>query len=169
MADSRWGRTAWKVGAGLAVGFAAVATGLLVSRSGRRLVKELWQGRKRTHLEDRALDRLWSDAELARRPIDVAELGAGVVELAGEVASEDEARRAVALVQDIEGVHAVVNKLAVAEEESRLERARRHYTRGDDAYRESRWYGAGVGVRKGGQVGAEADDTLQREEGAAGA
>lgn len=146
MSESRWEHTGWRVGAGIAVGFAAVATGLWLSRSGRNLVREVWQGRRRTRLEDRALDRLWSDSTLSRRPLDVTEVGAGVLELSGAVANEDEAHRAVAMVSSVEDVHAVVNRLTVQSVESRIARLRRRYAGGDAALHESHWYGVEVGT-----------------------
>ncbi len=136
----------WKIGAGVAVGFAAVATGLLLSRSGRRLVKEVWQGRSRTRLEDRILDRLWSDRALARRPIDVREVGPGIVELVGSVRTEDEAHRAVEVAQSIDGVTTVVNRLREEAEESHLAETRRRYDRGDGDLHETHRYGMGVGM-----------------------
>ncbi len=140
------GRTAWKVGAGVAVGFAAVATGLLLSRSGRRLVREVWQGRSRTRLEDRILDRIWSDRVLSRRAIDVREVGPGVVELVGGVRTDEEARRAVTVAQSIEGVTTVVNRLRAEALESHLAETRRRYGDGDPALHESHWYGVEVGT-----------------------
>ena len=105
---------ALRVGVAGAIGFAAVATGLLLSRKGRRLVREAWQGRQRTRLEDRVLDALWGDPVLGGRSIDVEELESGTVALSGRVESEDERRRAVTLAGRTQGVSTVVDRLEVA-------------------------------------------------------
>lgn len=147
MAEKSFGNSVtWKVGAGVAVGFAAVATGLLLSRSGRRLVKEVWQGRTRTRLEDRILDRIWSDRTLSRRPIDVREVGPGTVELIGSVRTDEEGHHAVSIAQSVEGVGSVVNRLRTEAVETRLADNRRRYKDGDPALHETRWYGGGVGI-----------------------
>ncbi len=147
MADKSFGNSiTWKVGAGVAVGFAAVATGLLLSRSGRRLVKEVWQGRTRTRLEDRILDRIWSDRTLSRRPIDVREIGAGTVELIGSVRTDEEGHRAVSIAQSVDGVGTVVNRLRTETVETRLADNRRRYEDGDPRLHETHWYGGGVGT-----------------------
>lgn len=139
---------AWKIGAGLAVGFAAVATGMLLSRSGRKLVREAWQGRQRTRLEDRVLDRLWADRTLARRNIDVAEVGPGVVELIGFVRSDEEADRARHIAETIDGVRTVVNRLNAEDLDAHLDGNRRRYGAGDPALTEKHWYGMEVGIGK---------------------
>lgn len=145
----RWRSATWKLGAGLAVGVAAAATGLWLSRGGGRVVREMLRGRLRTRLEDRVLDGLWADDALARRPVDVVELGPGVVELRGSVADEEEARRAVALATNVRGVHSVVNRLEIRSVESRVARLRRRYADGDPALRERQRYGTGAGMGRG--------------------
>ena len=104
---------ALKVGIAGAIGFAAVATGLFVSRRGRHLMREAWQGRRRTRLEDRVLDALWGDPTLSRREIDVQELDAAMVELTGQVRSEEERRRAVSIAEQVKTVQSVSDKLLV--------------------------------------------------------
>ena len=117
------GPLALKIGSASAIGFGALATGLLVSRRGRHLVKEAWQGRERTRIEDRVLDRLWGDPVLGRRDLDVDEVGDGVVALYGKVRDEQERRVALALARQIKGVTAVEDHLMVAPRD-RARRAR---------------------------------------------
>jgi hypothetical protein len=108
------GAIALKLGIATAIGFGALATGMLVSRQGRHLVKEAWQGRERTRLEDRVLDTLWRDPVLGRRDLDVDELAAGVLALYGKVRTEDERRVALALARQVKGVQEVEDHMKVA-------------------------------------------------------
>jgi hypothetical protein len=114
-----------KVGIASAIGFGAIATGLFVSRRGRHLVKEVWQGRERTRLEDRVLDLLWGDPVLGRRELDVDEMEDGRVALFGVVRSDQERRVALALAAGVKGVTAVDDHLTVTPREGR-HRPRRH-------------------------------------------
>jgi hypothetical protein len=102
-----------KIGIAGAVGFGAIATGMVASRKGRNLMREAWQGRQRTTLEDRVLEVLWSDRALSRRRIDVAEQAPGALLLHGEVRSEEERRLAVALAKGTRGVERVEDGLEV--------------------------------------------------------
>jgi hypothetical protein len=106
-------RMALKIGIAGFIGFGALATGLFVTRKGRHLVREAWEGRERTRSEDRVLDALWDDDRLARRRIDVDELEDGRIELSGIVRSEEERRRALALAAEVKGVSGVVDRLEV--------------------------------------------------------
>jgi hypothetical protein len=106
-------RLALRIGIAGAIGFGALATGMFVTRKGRHLVKEAWQGRERTRLEDRVLDALWDDPRLARRDIDVAEVGPGHVQITGVVRSIGEGRRAIRLTSEIRGVEQIDNGLRV--------------------------------------------------------
>ena len=120
-------RMALKIGIAGFIGFGAIATGLFVTRKGRHLVKEAWQGKERTRIEDRVLDRLWDDARLARREIDVDEIdGKGRIELIGTVRTEEERDRAVRLAAAVKGVTVVVDRLSVVPREARRRRLRRH-------------------------------------------
>jgi hypothetical protein len=107
------GSLAIKVGIASAIGFGAIATGLFVSRRGRHLVKEAWQGRERTRLEDRILDLLWGDPVLGRRDLDVDEIDSGVVAVLGEVRTEQERRVALALAREVKGVTEVQDHLMI--------------------------------------------------------
>ena len=115
MAESgkKIGSLALKIGIASAIGFGAIATGLFVSRRGRHLVKEAFQGRERTRLEDRVPDTLWGDPVLGRRDIDVDELDAGVVALFGDVRTEQERRVALALARQVKGIIEVQDHLQV--------------------------------------------------------
>lgn len=111
--DRKIGSLALKIGIASAIGFGAIATGLFVSRRGRHLVKEAFQGRERTRLEDRVLDTLWGDPVIGRRDIDVDELDAGVVALFGDVRSDQERRVALALARQVKGITEVQDHLQV--------------------------------------------------------
>jgi hypothetical protein len=107
------------------IGFGALATGLFATRKGRHLVREAWQGRERTRIEDRVLDTLWDDPLLARREIDVDEIDTGRIELIGTVRSDEERDRAVRLAAGVKGVNVVLDRLEVVpRQESRLRRLR---------------------------------------------
>jgi osmotically-inducible protein OsmY len=104
---------AMKVGVASAIAIGAVVSGLLISRGGRKLVRELWQGKRRTRLEDRILDRLWNDRVLARREIDVQEISDGVLVITGTVRSRHERGRALALAESVKGVTVIDDRLIV--------------------------------------------------------
>lgn len=105
-------RMALKIGIAGFIGFGALATGLFVTRKGRHLVREAWEGRERTRIEDRVLDALWDDDRLARRRIDVDEHD-GEVELIGTVRTEEERTRAVHIASTVNGVQVVVDRLEI--------------------------------------------------------
>jgi hypothetical protein len=96
-----------------AVAFGAIVSGFLISRQGRRFVKDVWDGRRRTPLEDRALDAIWGDRMLGRRRIEVQEIEPGVLALSGTVRNADERRWARALVARINGVNEIEDRLDV--------------------------------------------------------
>jgi hypothetical protein len=102
-----------RLGLAAAVGLGALASGLLLTRPGRRLVADVFGGRRRSPLESRVLDELWSDRLLGRRRIDVAEVEPGQVVLRGRVRSRDEVGRAMALAERAKGVKSVVDQLVV--------------------------------------------------------
>lgn len=95
------------------VGLGALASGFLLSRSGRRLVRDAFRGRRRSPLTDRVLETLWSDAALGRRDLDVEEMDEGTVILTGAVATEREQRRARELAASVRGVTEVDERLAI--------------------------------------------------------
>jgi hypothetical protein len=106
-------RLALKLGIAGAIGFGALATGMFVTRKGRHLVREAWQGRQRTRIEDRVLDTLWDDPRIARRRIDVREIEPGHIELLGNVRTIGERRRTVRLAKGVAGVHVIDDHLEV--------------------------------------------------------
>lgn len=125
MANQKISGLALKIGIAGAIGFAAVATGMFVSRRGRHLMREAWQGRRRTRMEDRVLDALWGDPTLSRRELDVEETGDGEVELSGQVRSEEERRRALAIAGEVKGIATVLDRLLVVPPASRASARRR--------------------------------------------
>lgn len=118
-------RMALKIGIAGFIGFGAIATGLFVTRKGRHLVKEAWEGRERTRIEDRVLDVLWDDAHLSRRRIDVDEIEDGHVELIGMVRSDEERARAVRITSGVKGVTVVVDRLRVVPRQKKRRLPRR--------------------------------------------
>ena len=96
-----------------AVGLGALASGFLLSRSGRRLVGDAFRGKRRSPLTDRVLESLWSDPALGRRHFDVEEMGEGTVVLTGAVASDRERRIARELALGVQGVNDVDDRLVL--------------------------------------------------------
>ena len=116
-------RLALKIGIAGFIGFGAVATGLFATRKGRHLVREAWEGRERTRIEDRVLDALWSDPRLARRRIDVDEAEDGRIELSGTVRSDAERELAVDIAEGVKGVVLVTDALDVVPHQEKRRRA----------------------------------------------
>ena len=104
-----------RVGLAAAIGLGALASGLLLTRGGRRLVADVFGGRRRSAIESRVLDLLWNDRILGKRKIEVAELEPGTISLRGKVRSRDEVGRAIAVAERAKGVREVVEQLQVAE------------------------------------------------------
>jgi hypothetical protein len=102
-----------RLGLAAAVGLGALASGLLLTRPGRRLVADVFGGRRRSPLESRVLDELWNDRLLGRQRIDVTEVEPGRVVLRGRVGSRDEVGRAMALAERAQGVKSVDDQLVV--------------------------------------------------------
>jgi hypothetical protein len=102
-----------RIGLAAAIGLGALASGLLLTRPGRRLVADVFGGRRRSPVESRVLDNLWSDRVLGRRRIDVTEVAPGRVVLRGGVRNWEEVGRAVAVAERAKGVTAVVQELEV--------------------------------------------------------
>ena len=103
-----------RIGLAAAIGLGALASGFLLTRPGRRLVADVFGGRRRSAVESRVLDNLWSDRVLGRRRIDVAEVAPGRVVLTGRVRNWEEVGRAVAVAERAKGVSAVVQELELA-------------------------------------------------------
>ena len=100
-----------RIGLATAVGLGALASGLLLTRPGRRLVADVFGGRRRTPVESRVLENLWSDRVLGRRRIDVTEVSPGQVMLHGRVRNWEEVGRAVSVAERAKGVTGVAQKL----------------------------------------------------------
>lgn len=115
-------RMALKIGIAGFIGFGAVATGLFVTRKGRHLVREAWEGRERTRIEDRVLDALWSEPRIARRRIDVDEGEPGQVKLSGVVRTDAERNEAVEIASSVKGVTMVLDALLVVPREKKARR-----------------------------------------------
>jgi hypothetical protein len=120
MGRSRISSVALKIGLAGAVGVGVLVTGFIASRQGRRLLREAWEGRMRTRLEDRVLDALWADPLVGRRRIDALEVEDGLIELSGRVRSETERERAVEVAESLPGVAQVSDRLAVQARQARL-------------------------------------------------
>ena len=112
--DGRRSGLGARIGLAAAIGLGALASGLLLTRPGRRLVADVFGGRRRSTVESRVLDNLWSDRVLGRRRIDVAEVEPGRVVLSGRVGNWEEVGRAVAVAERAKGVSAVVQQLEIA-------------------------------------------------------
>lgn len=111
--ERKMSKTALKVGIFGAVALGAAVSGFLISRQGRRFVRDVWQERKRTPLEDRALDALWADRVIGRRKIDVQEIEPGVLALVGRVRTSDERRHARSILATIKGIDEIEDRLEV--------------------------------------------------------
>ncbi len=123
---------ALKIGIAGAIGLGAIVSGLVMSRPGRRLVREAWEGRRRTRLEDRVLDVLWGDPYVGHRRFDVEDMGDGVVTLSGVVRSRREHTRALRLTRRVKDVASVVDHLIVEPGPARHRTRRRLRRRSED-------------------------------------
>lgn len=139
--EERSGAGFWILAAGLAAGVSAVVWLALQRR--RRPSAELQQPLNQFfELEDTVIEALRADALLRGRAIDVAAIASGIIELSGTVETEEEAHHAVEVVQGVNGVRTVLNRLDLGEFENRLRSGRGESAAGGS----SRWYGMGVGM-----------------------
>jgi hypothetical protein len=106
-------KKALKVGIFGAVALGAAVSGFLVTRQGRGFVKDVWDGRRRSQLEDRVMDALWADRDLGRRSIEVQEIEPGVVALIGRVRDNEERRRARSVVATVKGINEIEDRLEI--------------------------------------------------------
>jgi hypothetical protein len=96
-------------------------------------------------LEERVLEAFRNDPVLSERAIDIGAIGRGIIELTGWVHADDETQHAVTVTRGVPGVDTVVNRLAVREEEERMDDSARRYESGE-AETSPRWEGMGVGI-----------------------
>lgn len=99
-----------------------------------------------TELEERVLEAFRNDPILSERAIDIGGIGEETIELAGWVTTEEEADHAVVLARGVPGVSTVVNRIAVGDEEERIEDHTRRFAAGDDALTEAHWEGRTIGT-----------------------
>ena len=85
-----------------------------------RLTRDLREQDELLELEDAVLDVFLDDEVLGERGIDVGCISRGIVELSGSVFTRDEAARAMAVAQRVEGVSTVVNRMEIEDERERL-------------------------------------------------
>lgn len=129
--------SAWLIGAGV------VLTGAVTAYAISRLMKAGPVARRRDmhQLEKRVLQALLEDEVATNQGIDIGAIGSGIIELSGVVSTQDDARHVIGLVDRVPGVRAVVNRMQVEEQESRLKR-----NRGRNSASGTRWYGGNVGT-----------------------
>ncbi|GAC1478906.1 MAG: hypothetical protein NVS1B4_23010 [Gemmatimonadaceae bacterium] len=172
--DSRDDESSWSTGAvlGIAVGaLAGLVAGVALSqrlggwsgvaerfrRRGQEMMErgfpfgsdtspEAYDGSFDEELEERVLDAFRNDPILAERAVDIGSLGEGIIELAGWVNDEAEARHAVTLARGVPDVHTVVNRLAIGAEEDELDDVARRVAEGDPSLTEAHWEGQHVGT-----------------------
>jgi hypothetical protein len=99
-----------------------------------------------SELEERVLEAFRNDPILAERAIDIGGIGEETIELAGWVTSDEEAEHAVIIARGVPGVGTVVNRIAIGEDEERIEDHARRFAEGDDALTGARWEGRTVGT-----------------------
>jgi len=132
---------AWTIAAGALAG---VAAGWWLSWRRHRSV--LGAPVDLAGLEERVVDVFLDDPLLSQRPIEVAALAAGIVELSGTVRTEHEADRAVHAAERVPGVTTVLNRLDVELIRSHLAETRRRVEAGAPERAETHWYGLRVGT-----------------------
>src|SRR5690606_35582539 len=124
-----------------AIGF---VLGVAASLRGRRTAGP--SPRVLARLEKRIERALSEDTVLCAREIEVGALTDGIVELTGRVRDESESDRAVAVVQGVQGVRGVVNRLDIGIVEDHLAVVRERDERRGPGDRARFWYGNRVGM-----------------------
>jgi hypothetical protein len=107
---------------------------------------ELMESAEGSELEERVLEAFRNDPILSERAIDIGGIGEETIELAGWVTSEEEAEHAVVLARGVPGVTTVLNRIAVGDEEERIQDHTRRFAAGDDSLTEAHWEGRTVGT-----------------------
>jgi hypothetical protein len=109
-------------------------------------------------LEERVLEAFRNDPVLSERAIDIGSISEAVIELAGWVETEDEAEHAVTIARGVPGVETVVNRIAIGDEERRMNETAQRAREGDAALNEARWEGRGVGTGRRRQGSSDEPD-----------
>ena len=99
-----------------------------------------------SELEERVLEAFRNDPILSERAIDIGGIGEETIELAGWVTTDEEAEHAVVIARGVPGVTTVVNRIAVGDEEERINDHTRRFAEGDDSLTEAGWEGRTVGT-----------------------
>jgi hypothetical protein len=107
---------------------------------------ELMESAEGSELEERVLEAFRNDPILSERAIDIGGIGEETIELAGWVTSEEEAEHAVVLARGVPGVTTVLNRMAIGDEEERIQDHTRRLSEGDDSLTEAHWEGRTVGT-----------------------
>lgn len=107
---------------------------------------ELLDSAEGSELEERVLEAFRNDPILSERAIDIGGIGEETIELAGWVSTDEEAEHAVVIARGVPGVSTVLNRIAVGDEEERIEDHTRRFAEGDDSLTEARWEGRTVGT-----------------------
>jgi osmotically-inducible protein OsmY len=107
---------------------------------------ELVEGSEGSELEERVLEAFRNDPILSERAIDIGGIGEETIELAGWVTTDEESEHAVVIARGVPGVVTVLNRIAIGDEEERIEDHTRRFAEGDDALTEARWEGRTVGT-----------------------
>ncbi len=127
----------WLMIAGVVVSGAAAAYAI-----SRLLQAGLVARRRATRaLEKAVMQALLSDEVARSEAIDIAAVGAGIIELAGVVGTKEAARHVVEIANQVPGVHAVVNRLEIQADEARLQHNRKR-----NEGTTTRWYGGSIGI-----------------------
>ena len=119
---------------------------------------ELMESAEGSELEERVLEAFRNDPILSERAIDIGGIGEETIELAGWVTTEEEAEHAVVLARGVPGVATVLNRIAVGDEEERIQDHTRRFAQGDDALTEAHWEGRTVGTGRRRQGNSEEPD-----------
>jgi hypothetical protein len=119
---------------------------------------ELVDSAEGSELEERVLEAFRNDPILSERAIDIGGIGDETIELAGWVTTDEEAEHAVVIARGVPGVTTVLNRIAVGDEEERIEDHTRRFAEGDDALTEARWEGRTVGTGRRRQGTSEEPD-----------
>jgi hypothetical protein len=107
---------------------------------------ELLESSEGSELEERVLEAFRNDPILSERAIDIGGIGEETIELAGWVTTDEESEHAVVIARGVPGVVTVLNRIAIGDEEERIEDHTRRFAEGDDALTEARWEGRTVGT-----------------------